>query len=85
VASVRLLETSGTNGRDIEKDLGISSGQIHRWCKQLVMEAAGIRAFTGTGNPWDEELVRLKREAKEPRGVRDILRKAVAMFSRSQR
>jgi len=85
VEAVRLLETSGKNGHALEKDLGIGSGQIYRWRKQLAAEAAGIRAFPGTGNPRDEELVRLKREVKVLREERDILRKAVAIFSRPQR
>ena len=85
VEAVQLLETSGKNGHEIEKDLGIGSGQIYRWRKQLAGEGAGIRAFPGTGNPRDEELARLKRENAVLREERDILRKAVAIFSRTQR
>ena len=33
--AVRLLESSGRNGREIEKELEIGSGQIYRWRKQL--------------------------------------------------
>lgn len=86
VETVRLLETSRKNGHEIEKDLGIGSGQIYRWRKQLATEGAGIRAFPGTGNPRDEELARLKRDVRVLREERDILRKAtVAIFSRPQR
>ena len=38
VEAVRLLETSGKNGHEIERDLGIGSGQIYRWRKQLAEE-----------------------------------------------
>jgi len=85
VEAVRLLESSGKNGHEIEKDLGIGSGQVYRWRKQLAAEGGGIRAFPGTGNPRDEEFVRLKRENAVLREERDILRKAVAIFSRPQR
>ena len=85
VEAVRLLETSGKNGHEIEKDLGIGSGQVYRWRKQLAAEGAGIRAFPGTGNPRDEELARLKKDNAVLREERDILRKAVAIFSRPQR
>ena len=85
VETVRLLETSGKNGQEIEKDLGIGRGQIYRWRKQLAGEGGGIRAFPGTGKPRDEELMRLKRELATVREERDILKKAVAIFSRPQR
>jgi len=85
VEAVRLLETSGRNGHEIEKDLGIGSGQVYRWRKQLAGEGGGIRAFPGTGKPRDEELARLKKENAVLREERDILRKAVAIFSRPPR
>lgn len=85
VQAVAMLERGEKSGHDIEKDLGIGSGQVYRWRKQLAGEGNGIRAFPGTGNPRDEELVRLKREVATLREERDILRKAVAIFSRPQR
>ena len=85
--ALRLLETSGKSGHEIEKDLGIGGGQIYRWRVQLVQEGqgSGIRAFPGNGRPRDEELAELRRENKNLREERDILRKAVAIFSRPQK
>ena len=85
VEAVRLLESSGKNGHEIEKDLGIGSGQIYRWRKQLAEEDGRIRAFPGTGNARDEELARLKRDLAIAQEEREILRKAVAIFSRPKR
>lgn len=82
VEAVALLDRGEKSGHEIEKDLGIGSGQIYRWRRQLAAEGGGIRAFAGTGNPRDEELARLKRENANLREERDILRKAVAIFSR---
>lgn len=82
VEAVAMLDRGEKSGHEIERDLGIASGQVYRWRKQLAAEGAGIRAFPGTGNPRDEELVRLKRENANLREERDILRKAVAIFSR---
>jgi transposase-like protein len=31
VEAVRLLETSGKSGHDLERELGIGGGQIYRW------------------------------------------------------
>ena len=83
--AVRLLESSGKSGREIEDDLGIGRGQIYRWRQQLADGNSKIRPFPGTGNPRDEELARLKRENAILREERDILRKAVAIFSRPKR
>jgi transposase len=85
VEAVRLLETSGKPGHEIEKELGIGSGQVYRWRAQLAQEGSGLRAFPGNGKPRDEELATLRKENKNLREERDILRKAVAIFSRPQR
>lgn len=84
--AVRLLESGTKTGREISDDLGISQGAIYRWRRQLQEEhAAGIRAFPGNGNPRDEELARLRKENAEIREERDILRKALAIFSKTKR
>jgi len=58
IEAVRLLDSSGKSGHEIEDDLGISRGQIYRWRRQLGEENGKIRAFPGTGKARDEELVR---------------------------
>jgi transposase-like protein len=78
--AVRLLEAGTKAGHEIERDLGIGSGQIYRWRKQLAVD--GERAFPGNGKSRDEELAALRKENKELREERDILRKATAIFSR---
>jgi transposase len=84
--AVRLLNTSGKSGHEIEADLGIGSGSIYRWRKQLEAERAeGVRAFPGNGRPRDEELFRLRKELADVKEEREILRKAVAIFSRTKR
>jgi transposase len=86
VEAVRLLNTSGKSGHEIEADLGIGSGSIYRWRKQLEAEGIqGLRAFPGHGRPRDEELARLRRENADLREEREILRKALAIFSRTKR
>jgi transposase len=87
IEAVGLLDTSGKSGHEIEADLGIGSGMIYRWRKQLEAEGAmpGIRAFPGNGKPRDAELAQLRKELAEVREERDILRKAVAIFSRTKR
>ena len=71
--AVRMLEAGDRTGQQIEHDLGIGSGQVYKWRKELA--ASGERAFPGNGTPRDEELVRLRKELARVREERDILRK----------
>jgi len=83
IESVRLFETSSKSGREIERDLGIGKGVLYRWKRELRDE--NLRAFPGHGNPRDEELYRLRKELREVTEERDILRKAVAIFSKPKK
>ena len=86
IEALRLFNTSGKSGHEIEADLGIGGGMLYRWRKQLAAEGTeGLRAFPGNGNPRDEELARLRKELAIVKEEREILRKAVAIFSRPKR
>jgi len=77
--AVQLWETSGKAAAEIEKDLGITTGLLYRWKRQLhnqaLAEADGSAAETA-------EMRRLKRELELVKQERDILKKAVGIFSR---
>jgi len=79
--ALRLLETSDQSAAQIERDLGISAGCLSRWKRELVTDGTG--AFPGQGRlTADQERVRqLERENELLRQERDILKKAVAIFS----
>lgn len=79
--AVRLVQTSEKSQRQIAEDLGVAMSTLSRWCTEMAMK--GERAFVGSGNqqPEDEELRRLRRENEILRQERDILKKAVAIFS----
>ena len=81
IEAVRLLETSGKSAAQLERDLGIGKGNLTRWRRQFVKE--GQDAFPGHGRltPEQDELRRLKRENEILRQERDILKKAIAIFS----
>lgn len=80
--AVRLVRTSGKSMRQIAEDLGVSNGTLSKWCQDL--EVNGEHAFVGSGHqqPEAEELKRLRREMEIVRQERDILKKALAIFSR---
>ena len=79
--TVRLLETSGKSANRLERELGIGKGCVLRWKREF--ESDGEGAFPGHGRltPEQEELRRLKRENEILRQERDILKKAIAIFS----
>jgi transposase len=79
--AVRLASEPGATNRDVERRLGIGQGVLSRWKRELKRD--GQQAFPGKGHlkPEDEERRRLKREIERLRRERDILKKAVAIFS----
>jgi transposase len=83
--AVQLVQRSGKSQAQIARDLGIADSTLHHWCKEFA--EAGSQAFPGSGHQTEasEEVRRLKRELEVTRQERDILKKALAIFSRSQR
>ena len=79
--TIALADSSGRPVGEIEKDLGLYQGAIRHWRAELEKHATD--AFPGTGHlhPADEELRKLRRENEILRMERDILKKAVAIFS----
>jgi transposase len=79
--ALELAETGQKSISQIERDLGITAGLLHKWKARMKRE--GEQAFPGKGNPANEsEIVRqLKRENEVLRQERDILKKALAIFS----
>ena len=81
---LELARSSGKTNATIEQELGLYHGQIRTWQRAFTRDAQ--QAFPGTGhqNDNDAELQRLKRENEILRQERDILKKAVAIFSGPQ-
>lgn len=65
---------------EVARSLGINSGNLHRWIKEC--QTPETKAFTGNGNPRDEELAKLKRELAQVKKERDFLREAAAYFAK---
>jgi transposase len=82
--AVRLAQTSGKSIAQVARELGISDTSIHQWCKELTEH--GPEAFPGSGHQTaqEEEVRRLKRELEVVKQERDILKKAISIFSRER-
>lgn len=68
----------------IADDLGINRSILTRWRREY--EELGNNAFPGNGlrklSPLEEENLRLKKELADVKEERDILKKAVRIFSK---
>jgi transposase len=83
--AVRLVVEGGRKTSEVARDLGIEPNKLHRWKRE--MRSAGSEAFMGTGHlsSQDQELRRLKRENADIKEERDILKKALAIFTKKPR
>jgi len=81
--AVNLLESSNKTATAIAEELGIPRDALCRWRKEL--NDTTKQAFTGHGTPRDEEIARLKKENAELKMERDILKKAMAIFSKTEK
>lgn len=83
--TLALAGSSDKSDSQLERELGLSPGSLYNWRKQ--QERAGTQAFPGKGRlKADEEYVRgLERELALVQQERDILKKALAIFTRSAR
>ena len=86
--AVELCRTSGRPVSQVANDLGINRSILRRWQRELASH--GDRAFPGTGKlmmgtDQEEEIRRLKKELAIAQEERDILKKAMAIFSKTQK
>lgn len=83
--AVRLVVEEGRGVAGVARELGIGVNLLHRWKRQLT--DTGSHAFPGKGHQPAEtaELQRLRRENADLREERDILKKAIAVFSDRRR
>ena len=82
IDAVRLVMQEKRPVAEVSRDLGINANTLHRWVREQRDE--GGNAFPGNGRllPQDAELRRLKKELELVKEERDILKKAMAVFSR---
>jgi len=76
--AVRLVKSSGKKKSEIARDLGVNVNTLHGWVNKSVETKTG-EIIT------DSEITRLKRELADVIMERDILKKAVAIFSKPSR
>jgi transposase len=82
VNAVALVTEGSRKVREVARELGIDANTLYHWKRELQEEREG--AFPGKGHlsQLEEENRRLRRELAEVKEDREILKKALAYFSR---
>ncbi len=82
IEAVKLVIERGTPIAEAARNLGIHGNLLHKWKKQYLNDTE--EAFPGKGRlkPQDEEMRRLTRKLADVEEERDILKKALAIFSK---
>lgn len=81
--AVKLVVENGKRVSDVARMFDVHRSLLDRWIAQYHQDHE--EAFPGNGNrkPSDEELRRLRQENAELKMERDILKKALAIFSKN--
>lgn len=80
--AVKLITDKGIAVSTVAIDLGIHENTLYKWMR--LYKADPVDAFPGKGRlkPQDEEFRRLQRENEILKEEREILKKALAIFSK---
>lgn len=84
INAVNLYRRSGRSLKKIAEELGLAASTLNHWVQDY--KADGDQSFPGKGQvkPSEEELRALRKELLHVRQERDILKKALAIFSGPQ-
>lgn len=82
IDAVSMVVNGERSVASVARDLGIDANLLYRWKQELSSEKS--EAFPGKGRlgPQEEELRRLRRELEQAKEDREILKKALAYFSK---
>jgi transposase len=80
--AVNLVLEKGVPVGKVARDLDIHPNLVHQWRRMYMTD--GNSAFVGTGHlkPEEMEVKRLQKELEEVKEERDILKKALGVFSK---
>ena len=82
--AIRLYESSQKSAAQIEADLELPAGIIHKWRQRYKGQDQATFVGKGHQSELEAEIKRLRRELEVARQQRDILKAAVIFFSKEQ-
>jgi len=78
ISAVKMVTEGGHKASEVARSLGINANQLYLWKQKFGNQ--GDKAFPGKGHL--TELAALRRQLREVEMERDILKKAVGIFSK---
>ncbi len=78
ISAVKMVTEGGHKAAEVARSLGIHQNQLYNWKRKFSDQ--GEKAFPGKGHL--TELAALRRQLREVEMERDILKKAVGIFSK---
>ena len=82
---LRMAETTDKSISELERDLGLTHGLIRKWMQRYRIEEDHAELQRSESSESEAEIRRLKRELEIVKQERDILKKAIQVFSRDQK
>lgn len=82
--SVKLVLEGGRRASEVAKGLGINENVLYRWIKQYREDPKNSFPGNGRLKPEEEENRKLRKELMDIKEERDILKKVVSIFSKTQ-
>jgi len=81
IEAAKMVVELGSTQAEVARNLGVTSGQVHRWVTDY--KADPEHAFPGKGHlsPADERTRQLEAQVRRLTMERDILKKAMAYFA----
>ena len=79
--AIRMVTDDGKSCRAVERDLGLGEGIVYRWVREAKEKPQNCFPGNGVVKPSNEDVDMLRREVEQLRRQRDILKKALAIFS----
>lgn len=82
IETVKAIVDGGANAAELARDLGVHPNTVYKWVQEFSSKPAA--AFPGKGHLSHEaeEIRQLKREVERLKMEREILKKAMAIFSK---
>lgn len=82
--ALAMSANSDVSDAQLERDLGITPGLLSKWRSRYRMETSTGELKPSTEHEAEAEIRRLKRELAIAREERDILKKAIQVFSKDR-
>jgi len=82
--TISLVPDRGMKVKDVSKDLGVDTVLIYQWIRKYKSDPE--HSFPGKGKlkPEDDKMRKLERELADVKEERDILKKAISIFSKTK-